>query len=478
MKNQSSTSKKNDSIKKNVEPKEKKKIKKNEIKIGDIVSCLGIFSKEKRSEYNGPSHKDIKDSDFSEEDEKSQKKKRRTGKIESDNEEEEEWYDNLFHDEKANRKTIVEDTDILKDKKFEYEDDELHISSDDTIVVNGKIYEDVGTMEVHVFNHDENIFNIYDDVIIDNFPLCLEPIYQSYYENKNIVAIGTVDSSIGLWDLSTIHTLEPVSYLGSKQKLKTKKKRQKAGKGCVDIKELNDLYKILGHTSSITCLNSSRLIHSLLCSGSKDRTIKLWDLNTLSHLHTFQFHEKQVKTVNFHLNETSTLFSTSSDKTLKLYDIRSNKVSLNIGLSKIPECAMWDRNNDKVIYISDVKGYLSQIDLRYTPSVSCKTKNSLETDNNKNVIRFKAFENSCVSVLSTYYKNLIIAASEDGLVKAFDFSHINEKKPKCIYSKNMKKKLYSMADCEDWPSVLFLGCDKVYDWDLKSCEDITTHFKI
>lgn len=35
-----------------------------------------------------------------------------------------------------------------------------------------------------------------------------------------------------------------------------------------------------------------------------------------------------------------------------------------------------------------------------------------------------------------------------------------------------------MKDNEDWPNVVFLGCDKLYDWDVFECEEIKKYFNL
>ncbi|CRH02803.1 rRNA processing WD-repeat protein, putative [Plasmodium relictum] len=456
-----------------VDTKEKKKVKQKETKVSDIVSCIACLSKDKKIQNkNKKDFLNIYEESDSSSYENGVKKKKK--KYENENSYKYNALENIFNDEKKSKKIILEDSIISNDKKYIYED-ELTIGKNDALIINGKIYKDVGTLEIHLFNYNDDIFNIYDDAIIDNYPLCLEIINQCYYENKNIVAIGTLNPDIGLWDLNNIDTLEPINYLGNsqvdikkeekKRKLHIKKKKENEKKE----KKKNYENNLCGHTDCVTCLSSSKLISNLLCSGSKDRSIKLWDLSNLSHLHTFSFHKKKINNVAFHTKEKNILFSTSSDKTLKIYDIRKNTVGLNINLASTPESTIWSRYEEHAILSSDVNGYINKVDIR-------NIKSSNPIDNN--TLKFKAFNKSCVSLLSTYYKDLTLAGSEDGIIKAYDFSKVTENEPLCVYTKNIKKNLFYMKDNEDWPNVVFLGSDKLFDWDLKSCEEIYKHFKL
>ncbi|CAA9991170.1 hypothetical protein, conserved in Apicomplexan species [Plasmodium knowlesi strain H] len=485
-------------IPKETKKKKVKKIKKNEKsakKPSDIVSCIAFLSRDKKKSA-GRKFEQLSEEDPSSESDVCEKRKRKKQKDKSHS------YNalqNVFNDEKENEKIIKEDNIIEENKKYIFED-ELSIEEADALTLNGKIYSDIGTLEVHIVNYDEDIFNIYDDVIIDDYPLCMETIAESYYRGKNIVAIGTMKKEIGLWDINSIDTLEALSYLGGTIEERRKKRRKGkvlAGKGedskadtpiaeiplvedasqkacenaVVGKKRKQSKNNLQGHTECVTCLNSSKIIPNMLCSGSKDCSIKLWDLSNLTYLHSFNFHKKKVNNVFFHGNESSILLSSSSDKTLKIYDIRKNTVGLNIHLESTPESTTWNKFNDKEIFLSDVDGYVNKIDIRYVTDPSSSFSHN-------NTVRFKAFSNSCISLVSTHYPNLILAGSEDGLVKAYDFGTFGEQGPMCVYTKNLKRNLYCMKENEDWPNVIFFGCDKLYDWDMKSCKELREYFKL
>ncbi|SCQ17187.1 periodic tryptophan protein 1, putative [Plasmodium ovale] len=472
----------------------KEKNAKNEKKHG-IISCISVLSKyEKRSGKIKSilSEDDELDSSCSEY--KLKKKKKKMDKLIED---ENSMLNCIFNDEKKSKKVIKRDDIIASEQKYIYED-ELSIEESDALVLNGRICNDMGTLEVHIFNYEQSIFNIYDDVIIDTYPLCLQVIHSSYYNNRNVVAVGTMNKEISLWDINNIDTMEPLCYLGendmgakrTKREKKRKKRITQAGEMEIGIAvkveeaaetelatytteddKASEQRSLQGHGDSVTCLNSSKIIPHLLCSGSKDRTIKLWDLSRLSVLHTFNFHKKKINNVGFHSKKADLLFSTSSDKTLKIYDIRKNKVALNINLESTPESTLWSTHEEYAILSSDVDGYISKIDIRGAASSSC---NSIHRD----LIKFKAFDSSCVSLICTSYNNLTLAGSEDGIINVYDFGTFTESgQPRCVYTKNLRKNLYYMKENEDWPNVVLLGCDVLYDWDMKLCKEIRNSVK-
>lgn len=63
----------------------------------------------------------------------------------------------------------------------------------------------------------------------------------------------------------------------------------------------------------------------LVVSGSDDKTVKLWDLNSNTCVHTFFEHRGMVSCVDFHPDGTC-VAAASTDSTIKIWDIRTNKL--------------------------------------------------------------------------------------------------------------------------------------------------------
>ncbi|CCE61784.1 hypothetical protein TPHA_0B01120 [Tetrapisispora phaffii CBS 4417] len=108
-----------------------------------------------------------------------------------------------------------------------------------------------------------------------------------------------------------------------------------------------------GHMATITCMQSSPH-YSMLITGSKDATIKLWNLKLASQLyleenadignsnqsciHTFSSHLDELTAISY---DTINLVSGSQDKTIRQWDLLSGKCVQTIDLSFIKS-----RNND------------------------------------------------------------------------------------------------------------------------------------
>ncbi|ETO11669.1 WD-40 repeat-containing protein, partial [Reticulomyxa filosa] len=100
-----------------------------------------------------------------------------------------------------------------------------------------------------------------------------------------------------------------------------------------DVETSKSLHVFKGHTDSIWCVDISPLQSNnnknnsigmiggngyTICSGSYDKTICIWDIETTKQFNVFKGHERMIDGMN-------TILSGSSDKSVRLWDIRSGK---------------------------------------------------------------------------------------------------------------------------------------------------------
>jgi WD40 repeat protein len=137
-------------------------------------------------------------------------------------------------------------------------------------------------------------------------------------------------------------------------------------------------YKILpslvlssGHTEGITALSVSPDCRFML-SGSKDKTIILWDVSSGKQIHTFRGHSGEIMYLRF-ADSKGKIFSGSSDETVKIWDLKSgNEV---VSLSSVDSTdwivstpsGLFDASPGALKYIRFVKGtqIFNLSDLKY-----------------------------------------------------------------------------------------------------------------
>ncbi|MBL7906178.1 MAG: caspase family protein [Bacteroidales bacterium] len=95
-----------------------------------------------------------------------------------------------------------------------------------------------------------------------------------------------------------------------------------------DTRTLNEIYTLLGHNGEVTslCFSSDS---KFLISGSKDRTMILWDFMKGVDLHQYIGHSKKVNSVAFS-HDSRLLASASDDKTIRIWEADNPEKSVSI----------------------------------------------------------------------------------------------------------------------------------------------------
>ena len=153
------------------------------------------------------------------------------------------------------------------------EEDTNTIKPTDNLICCAKLDGETSSIEVHLWNNEDQDFYVHHDILLDKYPLSLEWLSFDAGDQEeieggrvpgNYVALGCMSPQVEIWDLDIINTSEPVAVLG--ERLKTSKKKPKVGKK--------------GHSDAVLGLSWNKQTQNILASGSADCSVLLWDLET------------------------------------------------------------------------------------------------------------------------------------------------------------------------------------------------------
>ncbi|ETO27446.1 WD-40 repeat protein [Reticulomyxa filosa] len=202
-----------------------------------------------------------------------------------------------------------------------------------------------------------------------NHVYCVKFSPYHYHNNRqNVICSSSGDTTIRFWDIKDNRQLQMFNghndwvggiefspfnggrYLCSGSSDKTI---------CLwDVETSKTLYILNGHERDVCCVSFSSLQSNnnnsskgnnislisgngyTVCSGSLDKTVRVWDIETAKQLNIFEGHEGYVWSVKYGSNELrDMILSGSQDKSIRLWDIRSGKqIQAFIGHTSCVSC--------------------------------------------------------------------------------------------------------------------------------------------
>ena len=175
---------------------------------------------------------------------------------------------------------------------------------------------------------------------------CLE-----FHPNQSLLASGGWDKEAHIWDLSNlevVHTLKGYHNVPITTLSWHKPNGLLLCTGSADTTvalwnaDSGEKVGVLAEHSGWVLGSSFSATGSYLASASWDKTVRIWDPGSETLINTLIGHSAGVWSVDFH-PRSATLCSSSEDGTIKIWDARTSKPVLNLsgGHSEAIYCAKW-----------------------------------------------------------------------------------------------------------------------------------------
>lgn len=201
---------------------------------------------------------------------------------------------------------VTEDDQIADSEEGSDAEDDL-IKPSDNLVLVGRVEADCSSLEVFIFNEQENSLYVHHDFVLPFHLLCVEPF--SYdpgsQQPGNLCAVAGMEPIIHIYDLDIHQPLEPIMELGKKANKKKNVKR-------------------VGHKDAVLDLSWNSNLQHIMASASVDQTVILWDLENATPSTVLKDFAEKVQSLEFNETEPEYLLTGSSDNTIKLFDCRQS----------------------------------------------------------------------------------------------------------------------------------------------------------
>ncbi|KAJ7067208.1 WD40-repeat-containing domain protein [Mycena amicta] len=270
----------------------------------------------------------------------------------------------------------------LKEDDEEAERGDLEILPTDNLLVVAKTEDEISQLEIYVYEESEENLYVHHDLMLPNFPLCLEwldfPPTSAGSSSAptssfgNYIAVGTLDPEIEIWSLDVLDAMYPTSVLGRPDETQAHVPVP-LGKGKKKRKKTKHRPATTGHhVDAVLALSWNKTHRTLLASGSADRTVKLWDLSRDPSINgegggairSFDVHTDKVQAVRWNEKDPSVLLTGSYDRTVRTFDTRTPDSGVAAVVGSDVEAMRWDPWEDSGFYVSLENGLVVNFDVR------------------------------------------------------------------------------------------------------------------
>ena len=316
--------------------------------------------------------------------------------------------------------------------------------------------------QVYVYNDVEEALYVHHDILLPSFPLALEWLSFDPESDKagSLVAVGTMEPVIDVWDLDLVDCLEPAFRLGKK----AKKKKGVAGVGHKVRRRVLGKSVIFGPQDAVISLSWNTGCPHVLASGGVDQQALLWDLNTQAVVTSLTAHKEKVQCLAWHPSDLHTLASGACDRYVRVFDCRTAGQHKKWKVGGEVERLVWNHFQPHCVVASTDGGQVVCVDLRtdklpvWTLSAHSEAVTGLS--------------------LSSQCPGCLVTSSQDRLLKVWD---ISGPAPSFVTERDMRLGLlHDLAACPDAPFVVCVGGDKKDDnfkvWDIREAAAVKARF--
>lgn len=190
----------------------------------------------------------------------------------------------------------------LADPEADEDADNYVVQDSDMLLVAGNVEEDCTSLEIYNYIEDECHIFMHHDILLDSYPLALEWIPSVAGNSGNFMAIGSFNPTIDIWNMDILDVSVPCSVLGVTKKNKRGKKgmthteavmalNRNRGQTHVlasgsadctvklwDLNEEKGLESFSHHTDKVQCVKWHPAEHAIMMTAAFDRKLAVLDV--------------------------------------------------------------------------------------------------------------------------------------------------------------------------------------------------------